>query len=809
MSLGQDSSLAAETADIFQREFKARPMLMDILNPAADETGFDLRTSDGAEKAALHLASTQSLAGLVLVLDDNAGFTLENMAEGAALVTGFFRSFKSLMRSSAKEFCLLLLRRPAADQWSSVTAEGILGMFLAAAQEYSSVLFRSVTLDAETDIKDAIDKSLDRGEDAVQMLYHGRRPFTLQIMNQPIQISDEPPLTISPGHVVVVSGGGRGITAHLALALAPFEPRLVLLGSSELDPGTDYKGLLSSGAPEEEVVRRLIHKRSPNLAGDKLEREVSRIQAGMEITGTLKQLARHGVDASYYSCDVSDPAKVKEVVDKVAERYGRIDGIIHGAGVIRDAFIEFMSQEDFSKVMDVKFLGAWNLCQAAKSHSLRFVVGLSSIVAVTGNAGQTNYCAASRAMAAMVRAMHKDRGLLSAKALMLPPIEGTGMADDPEIKELMKLRDMESAYVHVKELAGLFLRELSMGPADESWVIHYRALPQVKTVKLDLTEPAAEKGTLSSAGVVFKENELPMIQAIRRLDLEKCALEARRTFSIEHDLWLEDHKPLEFPKHPLVSGIMAVETFLEATHLLYPHMNVLGIQKMVYQDIIECPAGQDREARIDCRHLETSRGQVICGLSLSSRDISPSGRSLETWSANYQGQVILGCQGQALADQPDLAVGLDELDTPPVEHDEITEWYEMGTALVGRYQVIRRLDGTGPGMIKGSTVYEESDDFAGLDSVRYQYPPYLLEALMHIVAMYALNRNKNETRKLIPGRIGEMRYSRLCRSGETITLEARLKSETADGLTWDAQAKDDIGITIMRVDNLVMRWFSV
>ncbi len=808
MRLGPDSSLASEVADLFQQEFKARPLHMDILGQGKGENGCDLRTSDGADMAARHLASIQSLAGLVLVLDHKACAAFEDIQTVPALLSGFFKPLMSLMRSPAREFCLLFHQGLTADSGALVAAEGLLGMFLAAAQEYTSVLFRSVALDNGTDIKNALDLAMDIGTDFVQILYHGQRPFTLQPVNQPILISDKPSFTIAPEDLVVISGGGRGITAHLAKALVPFEPRLVLLGRSELDPSIDYDSLLMSAAPAEEAVHGLINRRMPDLAGNNLKREVSRIQAGMEVTRTLRDLSQHGLEAVYYTCDVSDPGDVEDVFGRVIERFGRIDAIIHGAGVIRDAFMEFMTAEDFSTVMDVKFLGGWNLCRAAQDHGLRFMVGLSSIVAITGNAGQVNYCAASRALSAMISAMNEAPSPLPAKALMLPPIEGTGMADDPEIRELMKLRGMESAYVHVNELAELFCRELFLGPPDQPWVIPSRALPQVKTVKTDLIDPALENGDLSSAGVAFKASDLPMIQAIDRLDLEKGELEVRRTFSLEYDLWLEDHKPFKFLRHPLVSGIMAVEAFLETAHLLYPHMHVLGVQKVAYKDILECPPGQDREARIDCYPLETSRNRMICRLSLSSRDISPSGRSLDTWSDNYQGLVILGGQECSLIDQQDLTVSADELDTLPVEHDEIAKWYEAGTALLGRYQVIKRLDGTGPGVVKGSTVYGEDNDFAGLDGVEYQYSPYLLEALMQMVTMYVFNRDKQDGQTLIPAGIGEMYFSRRCRSGEPITLEARLKSKNTEGLTWNARATDDNGTTVMQVVNLEMKWFT-
>jgi hypothetical protein len=254
---------------------------------------------------------------------------------------------------------------------------------------------------------------------------------------------------------------------------------------------------------------------------------------------------------------------------------------------------------------------------------------------------------------------------------------------------------------------------------------------------------------------------------------------------------------------------MAVETFMEAASLLYPHMKVLGVRKMEYQDILDCPPDQNRKARIVCRYLETSDGEVSCMLSLSSQDLSPSGRHLDTWSTNYKGQVIMGGHRKTLINRQDLTLNADALDTSPVEHDEVRKWYEYGTALTGRYRVIEKLDGTGPGIVKGIMIYHKGDnDFVDLNDVQYRYSPYLLEAVMHLATMYVFNRHDNETRMLIPGGIGEMRFSRRCRQKEHITLEVGLKSQNKEGLTWDAQAKGDDGNVIMQVFDLEMKWFS-
>jgi len=110
----------------------------------------------------------------------------------------------------------------------------------------------------------------------------------------------------------------------------------------------------------------------------------------------LADLHASGMEATYHTCDVTDPDAVHAIMGEVVSRYGRIDGIIHGAGVLRDGLLSQMTPDDLSMVANVKFLCAWNLFSAAEDAGLRFFVGLSSVAAIQGNPGQANYTAANR-----------------------------------------------------------------------------------------------------------------------------------------------------------------------------------------------------------------------------------------------------------------------------------------------------------------------------------------------------------------------------------------------------------------------------
>ena len=605
----------------------------------------------------------------------------------------------------------------------------------------------------------------------------------------PSVFGDPSSLNLNPGDVVVMSGGATGISAHLARCLAPFTPRLVFLGRTPLDSS--------------------IHPAKPHPEPSSSEAFTFDHRAA-EIARTLADLHASGIEATYHACDVTDPEAVRAIMGEVARRYGKIDGIIHGAGVLRDGFLSQMTPDDFSLVTDVKFLGAWNLFSAAQGAGLKFFVGLSSAAAIQGNPGQANYAAANRMMSAYLRALRRENGSIRFKALMLPPVEGAGMAEDPEVRELMKRKG--AAYIHVNELAGLFCRELFVAPAEDDWVMFMRRLPFVKTSLLNDSIRPSPNGELDGGAVSFSPEDFPMIERISCLDMRREELEAFRSFSLEKDLWIADHRPFTFVKHPLVSAAMVLETFMEAARILYPHLQVRGVRRVRFMDMIPCPPGVPRPSRISCRRAGNGLREVGCEVSLATQEISPAGRLTDRFTPHCQGQVILdggnGRGGFPGKEFPDFPVRLDELRTKPMNHRRVLKWYKKRSGLEGRYRVMEFLDGAGPGVVRGRTTYRETRDFADLRNARYQYSPYLFEALLQLVGFHLAATDPTERRSMIPLEIGEMRFLRKCRAGEQITLEARLRSRDDEGFTWDVRGIDDQDRTIMQIYGLRMHWVS-
>ncbi|MBQ0826804.1 SDR family NAD(P)-dependent oxidoreductase [Streptomyces tagetis] len=135
--------------------------------------------------------------------------------------------------------------------------------------------------------------------------------------------------------------------------------------------------------------------------------------------------------AVYLRADVADAEQAEAVVARVRARWGRIDGVLHAAGVLRDGLLATKGLDDVRSVFASKVLGADRLDRATRDDPLDFFVLFSSVVAVSGNTGQTDYAAANAYLDAYAdqRERLRGQGLCSGRTVAVgwPLWEGGGM----------------------------------------------------------------------------------------------------------------------------------------------------------------------------------------------------------------------------------------------------------------------------------------------------------------------------------------------------------------------------------------------
>ncbi len=112
-----------------------------------------------------------------------------------------------------------------------------------------------------------------------------------------------------------------------------------------------------------------------------------------------------------FGVDVADTAAVAALVETVVKEMGSLDLLVNNAGITRDGLLLRMSEADFDRVIDVNLKGAWNFIKAGARPLMKArgrIVNISSVVGLTGNAGQANYAASKAGVLGLMRSVAKE-----------------------------------------------------------------------------------------------------------------------------------------------------------------------------------------------------------------------------------------------------------------------------------------------------------------------------------------------------------------------------------------------------------------
>ncbi len=140
---------------------------------------------------------------------------------------------------------------------------------------------------------------------------------------------------------------------------------------------------------------------------------------------TAKLVTDAGGEAISFAIDVTDKATIAQMVEGVMARWGRIDTLVNNAGIVQDAQLKKMTDDQFDRVIDVNLKGVYNCTQAVVDIMLEqqsgCILNASSIVGIYGNFGQTNYAATKFGVIGMVKTWAKELGKKGIRANAVCP----------------------------------------------------------------------------------------------------------------------------------------------------------------------------------------------------------------------------------------------------------------------------------------------------------------------------------------------------------------------------------------------------
>ncbi|MEI6897596.1 MAG: SDR family NAD(P)-dependent oxidoreductase [Psychromonas sp.] len=203
--------------------------------------------------------------------------------------------------------------------------------------------------------------------------------------------------SIDQHSLFLVSGGAKGVTAHCVIRLAQtYQCKFILLGRSDYQDSEPSwaKGINDEVALKKAAMQHLIsHGEKPTPVA--VTNFIKPVLANREIKQTLDAIESVGGIAQYVSADVTDKTSVKKAVSSITDVWGDITGIMHGAGVLADKFIEQKSLTDFEAVYRTKIDGLLSLLSCTEQNKIKHLVLFSSAAGFYGNPGQSDYAIAN------------------------------------------------------------------------------------------------------------------------------------------------------------------------------------------------------------------------------------------------------------------------------------------------------------------------------------------------------------------------------------------------------------------------------
>ena len=151
---------------------------------------------------------------------------------------------------------------------------------------------------------------------------------------------------------------------------------------------------------------------------------------------TARDISHDGGEAIHFHVDVTNKQSIAKMVEGVMAKWGRIDTQVNNAGIVEDARLKKMTDEQFERVIDVNLKGVYNCTKAVVDIMLDqhsgCILNASSIVGIYGNFGQTNYAATKFGVIGMVKTWARELGRKGIRANAICP----GFVETPILKSM-------------------------------------------------------------------------------------------------------------------------------------------------------------------------------------------------------------------------------------------------------------------------------------------------------------------------------------------------------------------------------------
>lgn len=480
-------------------------------------------------------------------------------------------------------------------------------------QEVPSLLCKAIDVDPRVpspQIAEFISREIEDGNDRVDVHYSDRRYVTTL---QRADFANETPLRhpLQPGDVFVFSGGGRGVVYQCATALAQRGLHVVVTGRRPL-PDESLAWVRMSDAEFSDFRRTELARRRGTEGPAQIIRALDDLDLQRQAYANIASAQTAGLSLHYETCDINDQTSVTAVLARVRSRFGRIDGVGHGAMIEHSAIVPRKAGAAIDSTLRTKVIGLLNLVQATRQDRLKWFVAYGSGVGRYGNSGQTDYAAANALVATLLSTYAKTT-LRQTHCVTIdwPAWESLGATANRDIAELLRKAGVTA--ISPEEGVYWFLSELALGEAPEVVICGDRMLQEWPFLAREADGKGERAIEVDDQGRPLISSRWPMLDRLVQNAPATQVVEHR--ISVQRDLYMSQHLLNGLPVLPATFGC---ELLAEGAALCYPGLHVRQILDFHVAAPLGLPRRDPVTARVVVRPAATEGSRRVTSTELRS-----------------------------------------------------------------------------------------------------------------------------------------------------------------------------------------------
>jgi len=403
----------------------------------------------------------------------------------------------------------------------SIIAGGLSGLTKCMNLEWSPVFCRAVDVQPELSANNIADQLCLELHDAdvryVDVAFNEKGRMTYEVQLNEVATDAPYQQTVTNKDVFLVAGGGRGVTATCIKEMnKSFQSKFILLGRSSLDfELPEYALNEDNPAKLKNAIMQAMKASGEKVAIKALNSTFNKFVAKKEIEETIAIIKANGGDAVYVAGDVTN-LTIKPELLQIEKQWGKITGIIHGAGRLADKLIQDKTEQIFDNVTSVKLDGLLSLLKMVNVNELKHLIMFSSVAGFYGNVGQSDYAMANEILSTSAHLFSTNHPNTKVTAINWGAWEG-GMVS-PELQKMFE--EAGVSLVNHPGGAARFVQELNGAYHKQAQVIIGGTLPagisdisgdhKIHTIQRNLS---LEANNFLNHHVIQGSPVLPMVNA--------------------------------------------------------------------------------------------------------------------------------------------------------------------------------------------------------------------------------------------------------------------------------------------------------